>query len=120
MWFDSMDKNKKDILIGFIILALEIILLYFFWKNNKILAVAFLIMSVFVLLLWTNKGEKVLYFTGFILLPLYDLILVSRGVWSYGNPTIYGVPIWLPFAYGLGTVMIVKIGNSVSRIYFKQ
>ena len=114
-----MDKPQKDILIGFVILTFEIILLYYLWKNNIALTITFLIMSVLVLLLWTNKEEKFLYFTGFILLPLYDLTLVPRGLWSYGNPTIYGVPIWLPFSYGLGTVMIVQIGKSITKIYFK-
>ena len=111
-----MDKNKKDILIGFIGLALEFLLLYFLWKNNIAITIAFLIMSVFVLLLLTNKEEKFLYFTGFILIPIYDLTLVPRGVWSYGNPTLYNVPVWLPFSYGLATIMIVKIGRAIARL----
>ena len=111
-----MNQNKKNILIGFVGLALEIALFYYLWENNIALTIAFLIMSVFVLLLWTNKEEKFLYFTGFILIPLFDLTLVPRGVWSYGNPTIYGVPLWLPFSYGFATVMIIKIGKSIARL----
>ena len=111
-----MDKNKKDIFIGFIVFALEIILFYFFWKNNIVLTVLFLAISVIILAKFTSKKEKILYLACFILGPIFDLTLVPRGVWSYGNPTIYGIPLWLPAAYGLGPLMIVKIGNSVAKL----
>ena len=115
-----MDKPQKDILIGFICLALEIVLLYYLWKNNLMLSLILLFISAIILTKFSNKKEKILYFLGFVFLPIFDLTLVPRGVWTYGNPTIYGVPIWLPFSYGLGTVMIVKIGNSIGKLYFKS
>ena len=111
-----MNQNKKDILIGFIVLALEITLFYYLWKNNILLMALLLIISAIVLIEFCSREEKVLYFVCFVLVPIFDLTLVPRNVWAYGNPTIYGVPIWIPFAYGLGTVMIVKIGNSIARL----
>ena len=111
-----MEQNKKDILIGFAVLALEIALFYYFWKNNIVLTFLFLAISAVVLSKFTGKEEKVLYITCFILGPVFDLTLVPRGVWTYGNPTVYGVPLWLPFSYGIVTVMIVKIGRAIAKL----
>ena len=111
-----MNENKKNIFIGFIVFTIMILFLYFFWKNNLILAVLFLAVSAVILLNFSSKEEKVLYFISFVLCPVFDLILVPRGLWTYANPFVLGVPLWLPLTYGLGTVMIVKIGNSIARL----
>ncbi len=111
-----MDAVKKDLLLGFLILAFEILLFYFFWKENIVLTVLLLAISAVILLGFSSREEKVLYFVCFILGPIFDLTLVPRGVWAYGNPFMFGVPLWLPFAYGIGTVMIVKIGKSIAKL----
>lgn len=89
---------------------------YYFWQNNLLLTFLLAIISAFLLIGASDRAEKILYLVCFILGPIFDLTLVPRGVWNYANPTIFGVPIWLPFAYGVGTVMIVKIGNAVARL----
>ena len=79
-----------------------------------------LVVSAIALIAFCSREERVLYFVCFVLTPIFDLTLVPRNVWTYGNPTIYGVPIWIPFAYGLGTVMLVKIGRAIAKLYFKN
>ncbi len=111
-----MNQNKKDILTGFAVFALEILLFYYLWGNNIILTFLLLVISGVILVKFSTKEEKVLYLVCFVLGPIFDLTLVPRGVWNYGNPTLFNVPLWLPVAYGLGTVMIVKIGNSISKM----
>ena len=111
-----MNKNKKDILIGLLIFTLAIVLIYYLWQNNVLLTVAFLVVSAFVLLKWTNKEEKLVYLAGFILGTIFELILVSIGIWSYGNPTILGVPLWLPLVYSIGAVIFVKVGRAMAKL----
>src|SRR3989338_11062555 len=107
-----MDNPKRDILIGLSIFIIEIILLYYLWKNSLILTAALLVISIYVLFGWADREEKFVYFAGFALGPVVDLTLVPTGIWSYGNPTILGVPIWLPPAYAIGAVIMVKVGKS--------
>ena len=115
-----MKEPKKDILIGIFIFLLDIALLYYLWKNNAFLTLSFLIISAVVLIFWTNKEQKFLYIAGFILGPVYDITLVPTGIWNYGNPTMFGVPLWLPPAYGASIVAIVKIGKGIQNIIQKR
>ena len=70
----------NDILIGFFIFVLNIIIFYHFWKSNIVLILALVVISAFILLYWTNKEEKILYLTGFVLGPIYDFTLVPTGI----------------------------------------
>lgn len=110
-------KYKRDFFIGIGILLLNLLLVYYFWQNNLVLTLALISFSVIVLLKFADRQEIIFYFTGFFLGPIFDLILVPRGVWAYINPAIYGIPLWLSPLYGLGTLMIVKIGKSLSDFF---
>lgn len=112
-----MEQRVKDMFIGLLIFALELVLFNYLWRNNAILSAALGSISALVLLKWAEKEEKFLYLAGFILGPIYDLMLVPRGIWNYGNPTILNMPMWLPLAYGLGVILIVKIGKGMAGIF---
>lgn len=111
--------RQKDLLIGFLIISVEIALFYYFWKNNILLTTFLAAISFLVLLKWADKKEKLLFFVGFLIGPVYDIILVPAGVWNYANPTFLNVPMWLPLAYGLGMVTVVKIWKNLTELYFK-
>ena len=112
----KIKENRNDIWIGFAVFAAELILFHYFWQNNIVLTISLLAVSVVVLFKYSNKLEKFLYFTGFFLGPVYDIYLVPTGIWTYGNPVLFGIPPWLPLGYGLGAVMIFKIGASLKNI----
>jgi len=112
----NMDEAKKDFLIGFFIYGLTIFLIYYLWQTNISLTLTFIVMSAFVLLKWANKEEKIVYIASFILGPVIDIALVPRGVWTYGNPSFFGAPFWLPFSYGVLTVTAIKIGKSTAKL----
>lgn len=110
-----MEQARKDIVTGFLIYGLNILLLYYLWQNNILLTAILIFISGFVLLKG-NKEERIVFLASFIFGPIIDFILVPRGVWTYGNPSIFGVPLWLPFLYGIFTVNTIKIGKSIRKI----
>ena len=111
-----MDKLKRDFLIGFLIYVLNTLLIYYLWQNNIALTVIFIVISAFVLLKWADKEERIVYFASFVLGPIFDLILIPRGVWAWGNPSLFGIPLWLPLSYGILIVTAVKIGKSTAKL----
>lgn len=112
--------GQKDILIALMIFAVELILFYYLWRNNLLLTISLATLSFFVLLKWADKQERIMFIAGFLMGPIYDLVLVPAGVWTYGAPTIFNVPAWLPVAYGLGIVILVKIGKNAAQLYSER
>jgi len=112
-----MKEPAKNFFIGIFTFSFDILLFFLFWKNNILLTALLLILSFVLLAFLTSREEKIFYFTGFFLGPVYDLLLVPAGVWSYGNPTILNVPLWLAPAYGISIVAIYKIGKAASKFF---
>lgn len=62
-----------------------------------------------VVMLWAagNRSDVLHYATAFVFIPLiFDLPGVHVGLWAFANPGFFGVPFWLPFVYGNGSVFV--------------
>src|SRR3989338_4708690 len=115
-----MNEPKKDFLIGILTFIFYITMSYYLWMNNILLTVTLGMVSILILFKWANLEEKFIYFISFLLGPIIDLVIVPIGIWTYGNPTVFMVPMWLPFTYGLAGVLLIKLGKSISKIYSEQ
>lgn len=96
-------------LIPFVI---GIVLAYFFWEHNILLTALFLAVTALVLMVRYEEGD----IHAFILGTLVGLVVEIPGTTvskyqSFARPTIYGIPIWLPFAWGYGLMMMKRIGT---------
>jgi hypothetical protein len=102
--------NKKLLaLLGIVLLALIINLL--FWKMTILASSIFLALAYIKHQFYPIKNEFLWFLfisLGFSIAEI--LILNIGGGWTYTQPQIYGIPIWLPFFWGL-------IGTSILSIY---
>ena len=62
----------------------------------------------------------VCYAIGAAIGPLGEVIGVGSGAWRYAEATYLGIPLWLPFAWGLITVVIIGISETVAEIPRRQ
>ena len=75
---------------------------------------------VLTCLLWYNKHEATLFFIGVAVGAFIEIGLGSvqtEQFWEQAS--LFGVPYWLPLAWGLGFVTITRLG-SVVRALDKQ
>ena len=108
-----MQKNffSYNILPLIILFTLELFLseISFF-----VVVILFTIFSVFVKS--ENKKEKYFYLLGLILGFVIEIglgLIHRQQNWS--NPILFGVPLWLPFMWGLGFIYIRRIGNLIVK-----
>lgn len=95
----------RDLFIFWFVIFLVVLC----WTNN-ILVTAILICAYGLRsYLWPNKEDHVLYIGGAILGPIAEIIATSVGIWQYTIPTFFNIPLWLPFAWGFATVLIIRI-----------
>ncbi len=101
----------RDLLIFFILLFLVILV----WKNN--IAVTAIILGFYCLryFLWPNREDHIIFIAGALLGSAAEIIATHAGVWRYTLPTFLNIPVWLPFAWGFVSVLIVRIAQCVKR-----
>ena len=109
-------KLKKELLFEFIIFALGVFFIVIFWKNNILLASLLLILYLSVDRFWHKKHNHIFFITGSILGPVCEIIATRYNVWIYSNPTFLNIPLWLPFAWGLSAVLIIRISETFLKI----
>ncbi len=99
----------RDLLIFFFLLFLVILV----WKNN--IAVTAIILSFYLLryFLWPNREDHIVFIAGAALGTTAEIIATHTGIWSYTLPTFLKIPVWLPFAWGFVSVLIVRIAQRV-------
>lgn len=101
----------RDLFIFFFLIFLVILV----WKNN--IAVTAIILGFYLLryFLWPNPEDHIIFIAGAVLGSTAEIIATRVGIWSYALPTFLNIPIWLPFAWGFVSVLIVRIAQCVRR-----
>jgi len=98
-WRDGVSSHH-DVALGtgvFCVLAAAIVLL---WRQNALLLTATLGVAVVALRLWRERYDRVFFLVLATLGTLAEITFVWAGVWRYANPTLLGVPLWFPLAFG--------------------
>ncbi|ABE52130.1 Hypothetical protein Mbur_1207 [Methanococcoides burtonii DSM 6242] len=102
---------KKAIFRDLLIFALALIVAVLFWENNLLLT--FLILSIYGIreYFWSEKGDNIVFVSGVIIGCSAEFIGTYLGVWTYAAPFFFNIPLWLPFAWGLVSVIIIRVSR---------
>ncbi|MDI6718605.1 MAG: hypothetical protein QMD46_03225 [Methanomicrobiales archaeon] len=82
---------------AFSLLAASIVL---FWRDNAILLALSLLLGAAALALWHDRYDLSVFAIVAVLGTAAELVFVSAGVWRYANPSLFGIPLWFPPAFG--------------------
>jgi len=111
-----MEKKKRNALIrDLAIFWVLVFIVVFIWRNNT--AVTCVIIGMYLLryFLWPDKEDHVVFIAGAILGPTAEIIATKVGIWQYTLPTFLNIPVWLPFAWGFVSVLIIRIAQVFLR-----
>lgn len=83
----------------------------FLWHNNYILALVFLTIIIVMLLIKHYPGDIVALILGIVMGLVIEIIgTYFVGYQSFTNPDFFGIPVWLPFAWGYSLMVMKRIG----------
>ena len=106
-------------LAAFSLLAASIVLL---WRDNMLLFIVILIEGMVALGFWHDRYDLSVFLVIAVLGSLAEAVFVHFGVWRYANPTLLGVPLWFPVAFGTSALIgkrlvctITSMGEEASR-----
>ena len=107
---------KRELFYEFLLFIAGIASVCLFFKNNILLMVVLIAGWIIGILVWHEKHDIIFFLVGAILGSLGELVCVNYGVWRYENPSFLGIPIWLPFVWGLSAVFIKRVSETFLKI----
>ena len=79
--------------------------------NNLLLIFLLFIMWLIGIKFWYKDYDIYFLLSGALIGTVGEIICIYFGVWKYANPTFLGIPIWLPLAWGLTTILIKRVAQ---------
>lgn len=101
-------------LAAFSLLETSIVML---WRNNLLLFIIVLVETLAVLSLWHNRYDWIFFLVMAVLGSLAEAVFVHFGVWRYGNPTLLGVPLWFPLAFGTAGLIGGRLVRTITEMW---
>jgi|GEM_PF-186998 len=100
-------KNKiEKIILNIIPILLMIGLIPIIW-NDYILTLVYIVIISVSFYLKREKGDMIIFLFGFFAMILSEMVFISTGVEVFVRDTLFGLmPLWLPFLWGYGFVVI--------------
>lgn len=100
--------NRK-LFLSISILALSILGELFLWNKVVLFSVLLITLAYIKHLLYPIKKEFQWYILICVIGTFIEIVLINYGHgWTYSNPNVFGIPIWIPLFWGLiGTTILV-------------
>ncbi|MBS3051354.1 MAG: DUF2878 family protein [Candidatus Aenigmarchaeota archaeon] len=106
-----IEKNKREIFYETIFYLVGIGSTILFYKNNILLTGILFISWMFAIKIWHGKKDVQVYIVSAVFGPVGEMAAIYFGVWSYSNPTVLGIPMWLPFLWGMAGMLLYRIST---------
>ena len=106
----------KKIILELVPIALIMIFVFLFYLNNLILTLLILAVIIVSLLVNFQKHEVWIMIIGTPIIMIIEYLLVRSGAESFSNPVVFGLPIWLPFIWAYGLVVMKRIAMFLSKL----
>jgi hypothetical protein len=101
-------------LAAFCVLVSSVVLL---WRHNPLLFLVALVESLVALGLWHERHDISFFLVIAVLGSLAEAVFVHFGVWHYANPTLLGVPLWFPLAFGTTGLIGQRLARTITGIW---
>jgi uncharacterized membrane protein YoaT (DUF817 family) len=108
-----MQGRTGKILTSFIALA-TLASVAILWERNLVLTVVLAVLATLLLAMNKSRQELKTFFLCAFFGALAEAFVISSGTWTYSNPDIIGIPVWLTLLWGIAAVFIVRT-NSIFK-----
>jgi hypothetical protein len=114
-------KLSKQLWNGFVMelaaFSLLVASVVWLWRSNLLLFIVVLVESLTALGLWHNRYDLSFFLIIAVLGSLAEAVFVRFGVWHYANPTLLGVPLWFPLAFGTTGLIGERLSRTITEMW---
>ena len=107
----------KDFVIELTAFSLLVASVSLLWRNNLLLFAVALVECLAALALWHDRLDLSFFLIIGGLGSLAEAVFVRFGVWHYANPTLLGMPIWFPLAFGTTGLIGGRLARTITALW---
>ena len=108
-------KKAKPLIIFIIFFLAWLFLISLLWKYPYLLLLILSVSSISYFLITKSLKEFNVYVIAAIAGPFGESVVSASGLWTYHGALIFGIPYWLPFAWGITAVAVYKLISEVEK-----
>lgn len=98
--------TKRHVVVATAVAFSALFATILFWRTPFLLSLLLAVIAVFFLIYRRDKKLVAIYIFGFICGPATEIAAIHAGAWQYASPIFLGIPLWLPFLWGLAAMFI--------------
>ena len=114
-------ENLRNIMIyDAVMYVLLIVSLCMFWRMNILLFIIMLVLTLLSLIKYHENTDICFVIIAGIIGPIGEIICIYFGVWSYSNPDILGIPMWLILAHAYFGIIVRRTSITIVNYFFDE
>ncbi len=107
----------RELTLEMVAFSLLVLAVSTLWRDNLLLTLVMLVEVTLALLLWHDRQD-----VSFLLVvggmgSLAEAAFVRSGAWHYANPSLLGVPIWFPVAFGTAGLILGRLTRTIAAFW---
>ena len=100
-----------NIILDVAIIAIGVALISIFYLNTPLLTGLLVVLIAVGMIAWYEPHDIYFFIIAALVGPIVEATCVHFGVWTYTNPTFFGIPIWLSIVWGMLVVAIKRLAQ---------
>jgi hypothetical protein len=119
-WSIDMGDTRqliRELLLAFAGFSLLVASVTLLWRNNLLLLIVVLLECLIALRRWHDRMDVSFLLIIAIFGSLAELVFVRFGIWRYTNPSLAGMPLWFPVAFGTTGLIGQRLARIVAALW---
>ena len=113
-------SDARKALINAALALTTLLLTSVLWRTPVALTALLIATGVAIYALRPSRTSACVYAVGFVFGPLAEGVSISTGAWEYASPTFLGIPVWLPFVWGIAALFIQNSADIGKAIFTRE
>ena len=113
-------SDARKALINAALALTTLLLTSVLWRTPLVLTALLIVTGVAIYALRPSRTSAWVYVVGFVFGPLAEGVSIRTGAWEYASPTFLGIPLWLPFVWGIAALFIQNSADIGKAIFTRD
>lgn len=110
-------SDSRKALINSALALTTLLLTSVLWHYPLVLTLLLVLTGAAIYALRPSRTSAWVYATGFVFGPLAEGLAIQTGAWKYASPSFLGIPLWLPFVWGIAALFIQNTADIGKAIF---